>query len=62
MPSSGRNTTLNEFHYATSQKVAFSGSSEIIEFFEVLPAALDREIYLASNKNEYQKQKICISC
>jgi hypothetical protein len=50
--------------YATSRKVAGSGSVEIIEFFSIylmLPATLGLRVQSASNRNEYQKQKINVS-
>jgi hypothetical protein len=45
-------------HYATSWKVAGSIPDEVIfSVYLILAAALDPEVYLASNRNEYQKQK-----
>jgi hypothetical protein len=49
-------------HYATSRKVACSRPVEENDFFFfsiylILPAALGPEVYSASNRNEYQKQK-----
>jgi hypothetical protein len=41
-----------------------SVSDEVIEFFSIyliLPAGLGPEVYSASNRNEYQKQKHYIS-
>jgi hypothetical protein len=48
-------------HYATSRKVAGSRPNEVNDFFEIyliLPAALGPGVSSASNKNEYQRQKI----
>jgi hypothetical protein len=45
-------------HYATSRKVAGLRPNEIKEFFSIyliILAALSPGIYLASNRNEYQK-------
>jgi hypothetical protein len=45
---------------ATSWKVAGSSPDEVIEFFSIyliLLAALGPGVYLASKRNEYQKQK-----
>jgi hypothetical protein len=47
-----------------SRKVAGSRHDELNEFFAIyliLPAALGPEVYLTSNRNEYQKQKINVS-
>jgi hypothetical protein len=46
-------------HYSTSQKVAGSGHDEAI--YLILLAALGHEVYSASNRNEYQKQKNNVS-
>jgi hypothetical protein len=46
-------------HYATSRKVKGSRLDEVNAFFPIyliLPAALSRGVYSASNRNEYQKQ------
>jgi hypothetical protein len=47
-------------HYATSRKVTDSRPDEVNDFFFfnlliILPAALALGLYLASNRNEYQK-------
>jgi hypothetical protein len=47
-----------------SWEVAGSNPDEIVEFISIyliLPAALGTGIYLASNRNEYQKQKTNVS-
>jgi hypothetical protein len=47
-------------HYITSRKVAGSRPCEVNAFFSVyliLPATLGHGVYLASNRNEYQKEK-----
>jgi hypothetical protein len=47
-----------------NQNVEGSRSDEVNELFSIyliLPAALDPEVYSASNRNEYQKQKNNIS-
>jgi hypothetical protein len=46
--------------YAASWEVGGSIPSEVIEFFSsyiIILAALGPEVYSASNRNEYQKQK-----
>jgi hypothetical protein len=48
-------------HYAINRKVAGSRPDEVNEFYLILPAALGKEIYSASNRNEYQKQKNNVS-
>jgi hypothetical protein len=51
-------------HYATSRKVAGSRPEEVNEFFSIyliLPAALSPGVYLACNRNEYQKQRNKVS-
>jgi hypothetical protein len=43
---------------ATNRKVTASRPNEVNEFFSIyliLPAALGPGVYLASNRNEYQK-------
>jgi hypothetical protein len=52
------------WHYATSQKVAGSRPDEMNEFssiYLILQASLGPGVYLARNKNEYQKQKNDVS-
>jgi hypothetical protein len=47
-------------HNATSQKVSGYRPDEVNDFFSIcliIPAALGPGIYLASYRNEYQKQK-----
>jgi hypothetical protein len=47
-------------HYATSKKVVGSRLDDVNEFFSIyliLPAELSPEVYSASNRNEFQKQK-----
>jgi hypothetical protein len=47
--------------YATSRKVAGSRADGAIDFFSIyliLSTALGPGVYSASNRNEYQKQKI----
>jgi hypothetical protein len=45
-------------HYATSREVAGSIPDEVIfSIYLILPAALGRGVYSASNRNEYQKHK-----
>jgi hypothetical protein len=47
-------------YYATSWKIASLRPDEVNEFLSInliLPAALGTDAYLASNRNEYQKQK-----
>jgi hypothetical protein len=47
-------------HYATSRKVAGSRPCEVNAFFSIYlisPAVLGPEVYSASNRNKYQKQK-----
>jgi hypothetical protein len=47
-------------HYATSRKVAGQRPDKVNKFFSIyliIPTALGPEIYSASNRNEYQKQK-----
>jgi hypothetical protein len=51
-------------HYATSRKITVLRPDEITEFFSIyiiLPGALGPEVYSASNRNEYQKQKNNVS-
>jgi hypothetical protein len=51
-------------HYATSRKVAVSKPDEVNEFFQftlILPAVINPDVYSASNRNEYQKQKNNVS-
>jgi hypothetical protein len=48
-------------HYATSRKVAGSTPDEVIFFFTIyliLPSAQDPGVQSASNRNEYQKNKV----
>jgi hypothetical protein len=51
--------------YDTRRKVAGSISDELNAFFFsiylILPAALDPRVHSASNRNQYQKQKNCVS-
>jgi hypothetical protein len=43
-------------HYATNRKVAGLIPDEVIfKIYLILPAALGSGVYLASNRNEYQK-------
>jgi hypothetical protein len=47
-------------HYVTSRKVAGSRPDKVNEFFSIsliVPAALGLGVYLAFNRNEYQKQE-----
>jgi hypothetical protein len=45
-------------HYATNRKVAGSILDEVnFQIYAILPDVLGLEVYLASNRNEYQKQK-----
>jgi hypothetical protein len=48
-------------HYATRRKVAGSRPDEVNELFPVnllLTSALGPKVYLASNRNEYQGNKV----
>jgi hypothetical protein len=48
-------------HCVTSRKVGGSRPDEVIKLFSIYlipPASLDHGVYSASNRNEYQKQKI----
>jgi hypothetical protein len=50
-------------HYATSQKVAGSKRDKVNDFFFfqiylILPVALGLGVYSASNRTEYQRQKL----
>jgi hypothetical protein len=49
--------------FSTSQRIAGSRTAEVNDFFIylILPAALNAGVYLASNINEYQKQKNNVS-
>jgi hypothetical protein len=51
-------------HYDKSRKVVGSKPDEVNEFFStylIFLAALGPEVYSASNRNEYQKQKNNVS-
>jgi hypothetical protein len=51
-------------HYATSRKVEGSRPDEVNEFvsiYLILPAGLGPGVFLASNRNVYQKQEKNVS-